>query len=204
VVSVNPAASVRGPAHSVWRGNTPVVAPEKGRQLLDSIDVTKSVGLRDRALIALLVLSFARIGSAPQMRFEDVFVQHRRHWVRLHQKGSKQHEMPCHHAFEEYLHAYIDGRELGSDPNGQLFRTIARGTGQSSKSPLPRPMRFGWYSGAPKPPGYHGDEQHTLHATGIMACLKNSGTLEKAPVMANTAQRKQPSSIFRDRRSDAR
>jgi len=51
VVPTNPAASVRGPSHSVRRGKTPVLDPTEARQLLDAIDVTKPVGLRDRALI---------------------------------------------------------------------------------------------------------------------------------------------------------
>ncbi|WP_339444805.1 tyrosine-type recombinase/integrase, partial [Pseudomonas hunanensis] len=83
VVSVNPAASVRGPAHSVRRGKTPVLAPDEARRLLDTIDVTTPAGLRDRALIGLMVYSFARIGAALGRRVEDVFVQNRRLWVRL-------------------------------------------------------------------------------------------------------------------------
>jgi integrase/recombinase XerC len=61
VMMVNPASSVRGPSHSVKRGKTPVLDPCEARALLDSIDVRKPVGLRDRALIGLMVYSFARI-----------------------------------------------------------------------------------------------------------------------------------------------
>ena len=57
VVPVNPAASVRGPAHSVKRGKTPVRSPEEARLLLDSIEVTTPAGLRDRALIGLMVFA---------------------------------------------------------------------------------------------------------------------------------------------------
>src|SRR3546814_7190003 len=85
-------------------------------------------GLRDRALIGLMVYSFARIGAALAMRVEDVFMQNRRLWVRLHEKGGKRHEMPCHHNLEDYLTAYIDGCELREDRKGPLFRTIARST----------------------------------------------------------------------------
>src|SRR3546814_6660581 len=74
----NPAASVRGPAHSVRRGKTPVLAADEARRLLDVIDATTPAGLRDRALIGLMVYSFARIGAALAMRVEDVFVQNRR------------------------------------------------------------------------------------------------------------------------------
>lgn len=105
VVPVNPASSVRGPAHSVRRGKTPVLAPDEARRLLDSIDVAAPAGLRDRALIGLMIYSFARVGAALAMRVEDVFVQNRRLWVRLHEKGGKRHEMPCHHNLEEYLTA---------------------------------------------------------------------------------------------------
>ena len=128
VMPVNPAASVRGPSHSVRQGKTPVLDPSEARALLDSIDVTTPVGLRDRALIGLMVYSFARIGAALAMKVEDVYVQNRRLWVRLHEKGGKRHEMPCHHNLETYLHAYIDGCGLASDPKGPLFRTIGRGT----------------------------------------------------------------------------
>jgi len=103
-----------------------VLDPSEARQLLDSSDVTTPVGLRDRALIGLMVYSFARIGAALAMKVEDVTVQNRRLWVRLHEKGGKRHEMPCCHNLETYPHAYIDGCGLTGDPKGPLFRTIGR------------------------------------------------------------------------------
>ena len=66
------------------------------------------------------------------MKVEDAFTQNRRLWVRLHEKGGKRHEIPCHHKLETYLHAYINGYGLADDPRGPLFRTISRGTGRSS------------------------------------------------------------------------
>ena len=88
VVPVNPAGSVRGPRHVVTSGQTPVLDPAEARALLDSIDVATHAGLRDRALIALMVYSFARIGAALGMAVEDVFTQNRRLLrVRLREKG---------------------------------------------------------------------------------------------------------------------
>jgi site-specific recombinase XerC len=72
VVPVNPAASVRGPSHSVKTGKTPVLDAEDARLLLNSIETTAPAGLRDRALIALMVYSFARVGAALGMKVEDV------------------------------------------------------------------------------------------------------------------------------------
>jgi integrase/recombinase XerC len=108
VVPVNPAGSVRGPRHVVTYGQTPVLDPAEARALLDSIDTSTVVGLRDRALIGLMVYSFARIGAALGMAVEDVYTQNRRLWVRLREKGGKRHAMPCHHNLDEYLVAYLD------------------------------------------------------------------------------------------------
>ncbi len=139
VVPVNPAGSVRGPSHTVTAGKTPVLSPEEARALIDSIEVTTIVGLRDRALIGLMVFSFARIGAALGMKVEDVFTQNRRLWVRLREKGGKAHAMPCHHNLETYLTAYIEGAGLAADPKGPLFRTIGRGKGRPlTRTPLPQ------------------------------------------------------------------
>ena len=64
IIPTNPAAAVRGPLHIVRRGKTPVLDPAEARQLIDAIDATTVIGLRDRALIGLMVYSFARIGAA--------------------------------------------------------------------------------------------------------------------------------------------
>jgi site-specific recombinase XerC len=120
-----------------------VLDPSAARQLIDKIDTTTVIGLRDRALIGLMVYSFARIGAASAMRVEDVFLQNHRLRVRLHEKGGKQAAMPCHHSLEFYLRAYIDGAGLGNDPKALLFQSYSRATGQLTGNPLPRqtPMR---------------------------------------------------------------
>jgi site-specific recombinase XerD len=93
----NPAAIVRGPAYSQKKGKAPILTVQEARDLLDSIETDTLIGLRDRALIGLLVYSFARVGAAVHMRVEDYYTQGRRGWVRLHEKGGKRHEMPTHH-----------------------------------------------------------------------------------------------------------
>ncbi len=138
VVPVNPAGSVCGSSHVVKVGKTTVLDPEEARALIDSIDIMTPVGLRDRALIGLMVFSFARIGAALGMKVEDVFTQNRRLWVRLREKGGKPHAMPCHHNLETYLTAHIDGARLAEDPKGPLFRTIGCGTDLLTRPPCPR------------------------------------------------------------------
>jgi hypothetical protein len=54
------------------------------------------------------------------MRIDDVYPQNRRLWLRLQEKGGKQHAMPCHHNLETYLHEYLDGASLANDPKADL------------------------------------------------------------------------------------
>jgi integrase/recombinase XerC len=199
VIPLNPAASVRGPSHRVKRGKTPVLDRSEVRSLLDAIDVTTPIGLRDRALIGLMVYSFARIGAAVAMKVEDVYVQNRRLWVRLHEKGGKRHEMPCHHNLETYLHAYIDGCRLDSDPKGPLFRTI--GTDALTTTPLPQANAHAMISRRAVAADI-GTKigNHTFRASGITAYLKNGGTLENAANMANHASTR--TTQLYDRRRD--
>jgi site-specific recombinase XerD len=201
IVTINPAHAVRGPKHIVRRGKTPVLSPEEARLLLDAIDITTSVGLRDRALIGLMVYSFARIGAALSMKVEDVFVQRGRLWVRLHEKGGKRHEMPCHHNLEDYLKAYIESAGIREDAKGNLFRTIGRGSHTLTTSSLPQANAYAMIQRRARKAGIETKiGNHTFRATGITAYLKSGGTLERAAAMANHSSTR--TTQLYDRRND--
>jgi site-specific recombinase XerC len=74
----NPAGSARSPKYAVTRAKTLVLSADEMRQLLDSIDTSELIGLRDRALIVLMGYSFARVSAAGGLRVEDFFQQGRR------------------------------------------------------------------------------------------------------------------------------
>ena len=130
VVATNPAHAVRGPKHVVKTGKTTVLDAEQARRLLDSIDISTVVGLRDRALISVMTFAFARIGTAVAMRVEDYYPKGKRWWVRLHEKGGKRHEMPAHHNLEAYLDSYME----------------AAGISDGAKAPLPFRRRSHWHA----------------------------------------------------------
>jgi site-specific recombinase XerD len=185
VMPSNPASVVRGPKHSVRKGKTPVLAAEEARTLLDAIDITTPMGLRDRALLGLMVYTFARVGAVLKMRLEDVFVQGRRTWVRLHEKGGKEHEMPCHHNLDDYLHAYIEGAQL-SGAKDWLFRSARGRGGQLSDQPLSQADVYRMIGRRAEAAGVRTKIGcHTFRATGITEYLRNGGRLEVAQQMAN-------------------
>jgi site-specific recombinase XerD len=199
VIPSNPAHSVRGPRHSAKKGKTPVLSPDEARDLLDSIKVSRTVklkdgaekeepllvGLRDRALIGLMVYTFARVGAAVSMNVEDYYWQGRRWWVRLHEKGGKRHEMPAHHNLDEYLAAYLSAAKIGGDKKGPLFRTAIGKTGELTEKPLAQVDVYRMIKRRAKEAGIKTEIGcHTFRATGITAYLKNGGKLEVAQQMA--------------------
>ena len=93
-----------------------MLAQEEARELLDAIDTSTLVGLRDRDLIATMIYTFGRVTAVIKMRVEDYYTQGRRGWVRLREKVSKRHEMPCNHNLEAYLDAYIRRRRSRRRP----------------------------------------------------------------------------------------
>jgi len=185
VLPSNPASSVRGPKHSTKKGKTPVLMADEARMLLDSIDVNTTVGLRDRALIGLMVYTFARIGAALAMHVEDVYIQGRRTWVRLHEKGGKLHAMPCHHNLDEYLHAYLKAAQL-TEEKSPLFRTMHGRTGQLSDKPMTQVDAYRMIRRRAETVGIRTKiGNHSFRATGITEYLRNGGKLEIAQQMAN-------------------
>ena len=118
VLETNPSQAVRGPKYVVKRGKTPILTPEDTRALFDSIPMDTLIGLRDRALLAVMVYSFARVDAAAKMRVKDYYPNGKRWWIRLHEKGGKHHEMPAHHTLEQYLDEYIEAAGIRDDPKG--------------------------------------------------------------------------------------
>jgi site-specific recombinase XerD len=186
VMPFNPAAAVRGPKHVVKVGVTPVLEGGEWRRLLDAIPTDTVRDLRDRALIATLTYSFARIGAALKMKVEDLRPRGAGWTIRLHEKGGKQHAMPCHHALAEALHAYITAAGIADDRKGWLFRT-ARGHVATALAARPMDQAAAWRmvrrralaAGIAAPIG-----NHSMRATGITAYLGNGGALEHAQEMA--------------------
>ncbi len=186
VMPSNPASSVRGPKHVVKTGKTPVLEGAEWRRLMDAIPQENVRDLRDRALIAVLTYSFARIGAALQMRVEDVRAQGAGWQVRLHEKGGKQHAMPAHHALSEAVHAYVAAGGIGEDRKSWLFRSSkGRRADQLSERALRQEDAWGMIrrravaARIATPVGCH-----SFRATGITAYLMNGGTLEHAQAMA--------------------
>jgi integrase/recombinase XerD len=184
ILPTNPASTIRGPKHVVKRGKAPVLSSEQARTLLDSIDTDTIDGLRDRALIGVMIYSFSRVSAAVRLKVADYYPAGKRWWFRFDEKGGKQHDVPAHHLAEAYVDAYLEVAGIASEGSQPLFRTLGRDrkltdAAMTRTDALRMIKRRAHAAGLPSSICCH-----TFRATGITAYLLNGGTIEKAQQIA--------------------
>ena len=185
VVPFNPAASVRGPRHVVKKGKTPALSSQDARILLDSIDTSHVIGLRDRALIGVMVFSFARVSAVLNMRVEDYYRNGKRWWFRLHEKDGKFHEVPAHHNAEAFLDSYLEAAGIADEAKSPLFRSTRGQSRRLTDRAMARRDALRMIKRRAAAVGLTSRICcHTFRATGITAYLQNNGSLEIAQAIA--------------------
>lgn len=127
VVILNPAACVRGERLQVIEGTTPEIPRDHARMLVHSIDTSHVVGLRDRAVIALLIYTAARVGAVAGLRQRDLYDSGGQLCLRFHEKAGKRREIPVRHDLEKYLREYLMAMTPESlTPDAPMFMTAVR------------------------------------------------------------------------------
>lgn len=186
VIKLSPAAPVKGVRHSVAIGKSPTLSPKEMRALLDSIDGGNQVDFRDRALIALMAYTFARVSTAVGLDVEDVFHQEHGLWLRFRTKGGKESTKPCHHELTGYLVDYITVADIRDDKKGPLFRPWDRGNRVLARKRLIRQRVLDMVKRRARQAGIETPIcNHSFRATGITTFLENGGLLEQAQQWAD-------------------
>ena len=135
VVVLNPAASVRGERLQVIEGKTPEIGVRQARALLNDIAVTNVVGLRDRAIIGILIYTAARVGAVAKLRRGDFYSDADQFCLRFTEKGGKSREIPVRHDLRQYIADYLNASHLDyAEKSSSLFRTTVRRTKQLTQS----------------------------------------------------------------------
>lgn len=136
-VILSPAASVRGPRHQVTEGKTPAIGPDQARQVLQSVRTDTVVGLRDRAILGVLIYTAARAGAVAKLRVGDFYSDGRQRFFRFEEKGGKVRHIPARHDLEGYVFGYIRAAGIEEAPGDDaLFRTARGKTGGLTTTPM--------------------------------------------------------------------
>jgi integrase len=182
-IAANPASSVRAPQTRGGRGRTPLLIPAETGRFLESIDTSSIAGLRDRAILGVMVYAFARVGAVVALRGDDYFERDSRHWLRLRRLAARPHEVPVHRRAQAYLDGYLAA--WGGAPGaGPLFRSMGRQrqlTGAAlTRTDVLRMVKRRAHAGG-LPPRV---SCHTFRASGIRAYLESGGMLQTAQSLA--------------------
>jgi integrase/recombinase XerD len=201
VVPDNPALFVKGPKFSRQIGITPILEPDQMRKLLDSIPVTREVrisrkhgggvrveadvkGLRDRAIIAIMAYTFARVSAVLKLKRGDYSLQGKRARLRLLEKGNKEKLVWLHHEAEQFLDTYLDAAKI-SENAAPVFQTLDKLHRLSGAGISRRDMLRIVKERCAKAELPESICNHTFRGTGIIVFLQNGGSLEAAQDMAN-------------------
>ena len=129
VVLLNPALSVRSERMSVLEGKTPEISVTQSRKLLGTMDCSTVVGLRDRAIVGIMIYTAARVGAVSKLRRGDFYNSGDQHCFRLMEKGCKYRELPCRHDLRGFVLDYIEAAGLEYfEKISPLFLTTVRRT----------------------------------------------------------------------------
>lgn len=184
VLPYSPATEVCGERYSQTTGKTPVMSSAEARQLLASVDATTLQGARDRALMALMLHSFARIGAVLQMRVVDYRgAGTQSATFLLHEKGGKDHRVPAHHKACEYLDAYLVFAGLAAQPGAPMWQGIR--AGKLTGKPLTQAKSGDMIKRRCRAAGLSDEfSNHSFRATGITLFRKAGGDLRVAQQLA--------------------
>src|ERR1022692_1791990 len=111
-IVLNPALSVRGERYSVIEGKTPEIPIPDARKLLASMDTSHVVGLRDRAILAMLVYTGSRAGAVAKLKRGNFYRAGEQWMLHFEEKGGKSREIPVRHDLQEMISAYINAAAL--------------------------------------------------------------------------------------------
>jgi integrase/recombinase XerD len=205
VLAMNPAREVKTERFSRVEGKTPAFDTDQVQKVLDEIDRRHKVGLRDRALLAVLAYTFARIGAVVNLKVEDYFQTGKRSLIRFKEKGGKEKEIPAHHKLEEILDEYLEKSGLKNHPDASLFPIAVGKTRELGNRPMTRIDAARMLKRRLKEAGLPcAFSAHSFRATGITNYLENGGTLEVAQRIAGHARPALRGQERQDARPDGR
>jgi site-specific recombinase XerD len=136
VLEWNPFSVVRAPRMSAGEGKTPILEAEDVRALFESIGTEDVIDLRDRAILSLMLYTFARVGAVVKLDGRHYEAGTARASIALHEKRGRFHRVPCHHQLHEAMEAFLVVSPAG--PRTPVFRAAERAHDEEGRRQLSR------------------------------------------------------------------
>jgi len=201
VLDRSPAEGVKGPGRGYRPRNGEPLGLTQIQALLDGIDASGPIGLRDRAIVAVMAYAFVRVGAVIEMKVSDAISVGEKMLLRVQDGVPGGRLVTCEPAVAGYIRAYIDGCDLARIPDAPLFQSIKRGTGQLSGGPLLQGnicKRICLYA---TKAGVGGQmNARAIRASGLTGFLDTGGTVKAAASMANHQSTRATRKYIRARR----
>lgn len=182
----NPAREVTTEPVRRITGKTPALSAEQMHTLFDSFDAARPIELRDRAFIGVMAYTFARVSAVCSLRGQDYIDLGRECFLRLHEKGGVERDIPIHPRLAEYLDAWRSAAKTSG--GGLMFPSFEHKGNVLTDRPFSRVDAFAMVKRRLKNAGLPAAfSNHSFRATGITQFLESGGSLETAQQIANHA-----------------
>jgi len=136
-VSGNPISSIRRVARTTPRTVRPVATVQQARMLLDSIDAETTAGLRDRAILALMVYAFLSVSEVVALDCRSYRRARKQSWLDVGE-GANARTIPVHSALRRILDAYVSAADVNHERSGPLIRSLRRRSDRLSERRISR------------------------------------------------------------------
>jgi integrase len=189
VVESNPAARAKAPRMNRETSHTPVFEEDEIREFLKAIKPGTLMDIRDKALFSVLAYSWARVSAVVALKVEDYYQRKGQHWLRLHEKRGKIHEVPVHSDARTAVDHWLCASGLGSDPFAPLFPAFAKDKKTIELRHMDRKSVWWLVQARAKASGLQKQVCcHSFRATGITEYMNAGGALDIAQRIAGHSQ----------------
>src|SRR5579871_702571 len=186
---LNPALSVRGERYQVVEGKTPEITVKGARQLLHSINTITPVGLRDRAIVGVLIYTAARAGAVASLKRGSLYYSADQWMLHFDEKGGKSREIPVRHDLSQMLSGYIDAAGIrDASKDTPLFRTARRKTGRLTEKQMSGVDVYRMFKRRAEDAGLPAHlSPHSVRVTALTDLLEQNAPMEDVQRLAGHA-----------------
>lgn len=176
-VDFNPVKGAKRPKVESYEGKTPALGDHQARALLDVPDQATLKGLRDSAMLSVLLYHGLRRQELCALQVRDMQSRRGVPHLRVRGKGGKIRYIPLHPATAGLIHAYLEAAGHGDLPLAALFGTLRAVKGEAiTPDGLYKVLRaYAAKAGI----GVDGLGVHSLRATAATNALEHEADIAK-------------------------